>query len=91
MEAYNEPMGGGDGAETEVPEPPDASETAGKSALLPKSMFPGEVSPGSTITLKVSAVYGDEVAVEMVSEPSPSTEPPMSADEEIDMMAGGTE
>ena len=89
MDAYNEPMGGGE--EAEAPEPPEAEESGSKSALLPKSMFPGEVTPGSTITLKVSAVYGDEVAVEMVSEPSTSTEPPMSADQEIDMMAGGME
>ena len=35
----------------------------GQNALLPRSIFSDGVKPGDTITLKVSAVYGDEVEV----------------------------
>lgn len=77
--------------ENEAPESPEAEkgEAAGKSALLPKSLFSGAVTPGQTITMKVSAVYGDEVEVSVdagAETPEPSG---MSADDEIDMMDGG--
>ena len=77
--------------ENEAPETPatEKAEDGGKSALLPKSLFGGSVTPGQTITMKVSAVYGDEVEVSM-SDDAETPEPSgMSADDEIDMMDGG--
>lgn len=70
-------------------EKPAGDEDASNSALLPKSLFPGGVKPGDTITLTVSAIYGDEVEASVAPEPTESEESPaMSADEEIDMMGG---
>jgi hypothetical protein len=70
-------------------EKPEGDEDASNSALLPKSLFPGGVKPGDTITLTVSAIYGDEVEASVAPEPTESEESPaMSADEEIDMMGG---
>jgi hypothetical protein len=82
------------------PGPPAESETA-QNALLPRSLFSDEVKPGDTITLKVSAVYGDEVEVAATATPGPETEEPemeeagemeeqppmMSADDEIEAAA----
>jgi hypothetical protein len=65
----------------------------GQNALLPRSLFSDDVKPGDTITLKVSAIHGDEVEVtataESETEPPESTaEPPeMTADEEIEAAA----
>ena len=62
-------------------------------ALLPRSLFAEEVKPGDTITLKVSAVFGDEVEVSATASPGESEEmeeeesPRMSADEEIERAA----
>ena len=68
---------------------PASDEDVSNSALLPKSLFKGEVKPGDTITLTVSAIYGDEVEASVAPEPTESEESPaMSADEEIDMMGG---
>jgi len=59
-----------------------------QNALLPRSMFADEVKPGDTITLKVSAVFGDEVEVSASasSDELPETEQPprLTADEEIE-------
>ena len=63
----------------------------GQNALLPRSIFSDGVKPGDTITLKVSAVYGDEVEVSATAssgEPPELIEPPpISADEEIEAAA----
>ena len=62
----------------------------GQNALLPRSLFNDGVKPGDTITLKVSAIYGDEVEVSATAsseEPEEIEEeesPMMSADEEIE-------
>jgi hypothetical protein len=67
----------------------------GQSALLPRSLFGDGVKPGDTITMKVSAVFGDEVEVSATAssgapeelemeEEEPSM---MSADEEIEQAA----
>jgi len=66
-----------------------------QSALLPRSIFGDEVKPGDTITMKVSAVFGDEVEVSASAtseEPEEMEEeeqmpPSMSADEEIEQAA----
>lgn len=68
-----------------------------QNALLPRSLFADGVKPGDTITLKVSAIFPDEVEVsasssyeepeeieEMEDEEGPSM---MSADEEIEAAA----
>jgi hypothetical protein len=64
-----------------------------QNALLPRSLFADGVKPGDTITLKVTALYGDEVEVsasasseesEMEDEEGPQM---MSADEEIEAAA----
>ena len=68
------------------PEADDAEteETPTKSALLPKNMFDGEPEPGATITLKVDAVYEDEVECSLAKEPITTEKPRMTADEEIE-------
>jgi hypothetical protein len=65
-----------------------------QNALLPRSLFAEEVKPGDTITLKVSAVFGDEVEVSATASSGESEEmeeeeesPRMSADEEIERAA----
>ena len=65
---------------------------SGQNALLPRSIFGDGVKPGDTITLKVSAVFGDEVEVsasassgeelEEIQEPSELT-----ADQEFEAAA----
>jgi hypothetical protein len=64
----------------------------GQNALLPRSIFGDGVKPGDTITLKVSAVFGDEVEVSASAspeqEPEENQEPPeLTADEEIEAAA----
>jgi hypothetical protein len=68
------------------------NEVEGKSCLIPKSIFNGEVKPGSTITLTVDSVFSDEVECS-VSSNEPESEKPgmMSADEELEGMAMGEE
>lgn len=64
-------------------------ETEGKSALVPKSIFPSDPKVGDTITLTVSAVFGDEIEVSASEETSETEESPeMSADEELEALAG---
>jgi hypothetical protein len=67
-------------------------ELVSNSALLPRSLFKGEVKPGDIVTLTVSAIYGDEVEAAVSAapamEPPENVEPPtMTADEEIDQAA----
>lgn len=90
-EYYPEMAAGDDeGAEPMPPEKEDAEPTT---ALLPKSLFGGTVKPGDTLTVKVSAVYEDEVEIETAGTepesetPDKTTTPPPTADQEIDMMA----
>lgn len=71
-----------------------------QNALLPRALFSDEVKPGDTITLKVSAVYGDEVEVSATATPGEEPEmeeeeqeeqpPMMTADEEIEAAAQRT-
>jgi hypothetical protein len=69
----------------------EASETnGGKTALLPLSIFPDDVKPGDSITLRVVSVNGQEVIAEPAETETPE-EQPMSADQEIDMMAAQNE
>lgn len=58
-----------------------AESEATQNALLPRSLFADGVKPGDTITLKVSAVYGDEVEVAATATPGPETEEPEEAGE----------
>jgi hypothetical protein len=67
-----------------------------QNALLPRSLFADGVKPGDTITLKVSAIFPDEVEVSATAsyeEPEETEEmeeqepPMMSADEEIEAAA----
>lgn len=83
------------------PGPPPAGEETtsetGQSALLPRNLFGDEIKPGDTITLKVSAIYGDEVEVAATAEPAEEMEdedegeeeasPVMTADQEIEAAA----
>lgn len=84
------------GGAVSPPESPAESES-GQNALLPRNLFSDSVKPGDTITLKVSAVYGDEVEVsatasseeepedvEMEGEEEPAE---MTADQEIESAA----
>jgi len=83
-------MTAGDGG-IEPPSPAGQKDEASeKSALLPKSMFPGEAKPGDKITLTVIAAYGDEIEVSAANEPpeGEETEPP-SADQELESMSAG--
>jgi len=70
-----------------------ADDQMGQNALLPRSLFNDGVKPGDTITLKVSAIYGDEVEVsasassEEPKEMEDEESPMMSADEEIEAAA----
>jgi hypothetical protein len=68
-----------------------ADEQMGQNALLPRSLFNEGVKPGDTITLKVSAIYGDEVEVSASASSnetrSMEESPMMSADEEIEAAA----
>lgn len=75
-----------EGSEETPGSPQEKQEAGGKTALLPLTMFSGDVKPGDTITMRVTGVYGDEVGAELVNA-EPSTAPEMSADNEIDMMA----
>lgn len=66
------------------------TESEGKTALLPKSMF-GDVKPGDTVTVKVTHIYEDEVEVEKTGEAEESEEEDeLKGDEEFDMAEGGT-
>jgi len=77
--------------------PQDNTEESVQNALLPRSLFGDEVKRGDTITLKVSAVFGDEVEVsataspgeesEMEEEEQEATPPRPTADEEIEAAA----
>jgi len=64
-----------------------------QNALLPRNLFTEGVKPGDTITLKVSAVFGDEVEVvasassEEQEEMEVEAPPMMSADEELEAVA----
>jgi hypothetical protein len=51
-----------------------------QNALLPRDLFGTQVKPGDTITLKVSAVFGDEVEVSATAESG--EEPEMEMEEE---------
>lgn len=60
------------GAEATAPD----EQAGGNTALLPKSLFGGkELKPGDTVTLKVSQVHEDEVAVEMSGDSEPAEQP----------------
>jgi hypothetical protein len=72
-----------------------------QNALLPRSLFGEGVKPGDTITMKVSAVFPDEVEVsastsyqeppeEEEMEETEERPPMMSADEEIEAAAMNT-
>ena len=73
------------------PKGPSPETESGQNALLPRNLFGDDVKPGDTITLKVSAIYGDEVEVLATSESGegqaePTEERPrtMTADEEFE-------
>lgn len=83
-------MGGGPPA---APGPPPTPEQV-QNALLPRSLFGDDVKPGDTITLKVSAIFGDEVEVAATASSENGSEemedeesPMMTADEEIERAA----
>jgi hypothetical protein len=86
-------MGYGGPPEDSGMEPPDTEESTedneveGKSCLIPKSIFPGEVKPGQKINLTVDAVYSDEVECSVGSSETETEKPMMSADEELEGMA----
>ena len=75
----------------EDPETTDDSEVGGKSALLPKSFFQGEPKVGDTITIRIDAIFSDELEVSVVSESETETETQqtLSASDEIDAAAMG--
>lgn len=92
--AYAPPTpGAGAGPPAAAPAAPPEKET-GQNALLPRTLFSDQVKPGDTITLKVSAVYGDEVEVSATTaseqEPEEAEEMPteLTADQEIEAAAG---
>lgn len=68
-------------------------ESAGASALLPKSLLAGkDFKVGDEVVLKIVHEYEDEVEVEYShDEPDKKSEndEPTSSDDEIDMMASG--
>ena len=92
-------QGAGPGPPGPMPSPAGQEPTSdtGQSALLPRGLFGDEVKPGDTITLKVSAIYGDEVEVLATAEPAEEmededegeeeTSPMMTADQEIEAAA----
>jgi len=74
------------------PKGSESDSDMGQNALLPRSIFSEGVKPGDTITLKVSAIYGDEVEVSATASSEEPEEmedesPMMSADEEIEAAA----
>lgn len=83
------------------PEPDDQSsametesevqdESGGKTALLPKSILCGkECSVGDTVTLKVTHIYEDELAVEPQGNGEEDESESLKGDEEFDMMEKG--
>lgn len=71
--------------------PESDTEDLGETALVPKSILAGkELQPGDTVTFKVVHLYDDEVELRPESESKEeATEPKgMSANDEIDSMAG---
>lgn len=78
-------MGGGYGGPPRRTGPEESTGNEDKTALLPKSIFPGEVKPGDTVMMKVQAIYSDEVECSVEEEEETETEEsPMTADEEIE-------
>jgi hypothetical protein len=77
------------GSDTSEDATEKGKETPTKSALLPKSMFDGDPEPGTKITLKVDAVYEDEVECSLASEPTPTEKSRPTIDE--DLAASATE
>lgn len=73
-----------EGLEADEPATESGSQE-GKTTLLEKSVFPGEVQPGQKITLEVVRVFDTQVEAKPTSKPQEKPEP--SPDEEIDMMA----
>jgi hypothetical protein len=93
--AYAPPIpaaGAGPPAPAPPPPPPAPEAESAQNALLPRGLFGDDVKPGDTITLKVSAIYGDEVEVAATATPAEPTEeteepeapPGPTADEEIE-------
>lgn len=83
---------------TAAPASRQAAETEqAQNALLPRNLFGDSLKPGDTITLKVSAIYGDEVEVaatassgeepEELEELAEEVPPTLTADEEIEAAA----
>lgn len=71
---YDDGGAGGAPAQPGADKAPD-EQAGGNTALLPKSLFGGkELKPGDTVTLKVSQVHEDEIAVE-VAESEPAEQP----------------
>lgn len=82
-----------EGESTSKPESIDEeeSETAGKTALIPKAMLKGKGEVGHVCKMKVVADYGDEVEMEYVPESESETKSTdmMSSDEEIEALDKG--
>lgn len=75
------------GSETTEEPTKQGEETASKSALLPSNMFTGKPKPGDTITVKVDAVYDDEVEVSLVSKPTETKMSRPSIEEDLAAVA----
>lgn len=75
------------------PEGDKDEESAGASALIPKSLLAGkDFTVGDEVVLKIVHEYEDEVEVEYAPEKpkeKPTEKPAPSANDEIDMMAAG--
>jgi hypothetical protein len=71
---------------TEGLETDESGEDSGKSVLIPTSMFP-DAKPGDTVTMKIGAVFGEEM--EAMPSKAAATKPtmPMSPSIEDDMRA----
>jgi hypothetical protein len=61
-------------------------EDAGKSVLIPTSMFP-DAKPGDTVTMKIGQVFGDEMEAMPAKTASAKPTMPMSPSIEDDMRA----
>jgi hypothetical protein len=73
-----------------APEPSKPQEAEGNTALLPKSIFGGDVAAGQECTFKVVHVYEDEVEVSYESksgDDKPTPPEPDAVDAQIDNMA----
>lgn len=71
---------------TEDLETDESGEDAGKSVLIPTSMFP-DAKPGDTVTMKIGQVFGEEMEAMPSKATTEKPEMPMSPSIEDDMRA----